>query len=94
MKSLLSLVEKKSLTYRHERSLEGSLPSIIIYDIKKINELFEIKETFLGIDGPSDNFFVKKNVSTDPERGEPGDDLQQEDLEIGFKSLHEEEGER
>ena len=65
----------------------------MIYDIKKINELFEIKETFLGNDGLSDNFFCK-NVSTDPERGEPGDDLQQEDLEIGFKSLHEEEGER
>ena len=32
---------------------------IIIYDIKKINELFEIKETFLGNNGLSDNFFVK-----------------------------------
>ena len=66
---------------------------ILIYYIKKIYELFEIKETFLSNDGPRDIYFCK-NVSTDPERGEPGDDLQQEDLEIGFKSLLEGEGER
>ena len=36
-------------------------PSVeLVYDLKKINELFEIKETFLGNDGPRDNFFVKK----------------------------------